>query len=97
MGAARQRGPGVDRPDHERLSRFAIPCRNVVVPSGQAMWKAEIVGRRIIDRHVLVKRFDGLVAFDSIDCRIDRQEILGFIGPNRSGRSTLIDIPSGAI
>ncbi len=34
------------------------------------------------------KRFDGIVAVDSVSCRIDRGQVVGFLGPNGAGKST---------
>jgi ABC-2 type transport system ATP-binding protein len=34
------------------------------------------------------KRFDGIVAVDSVSCEIDRGQVVGFLGPNGAGKST---------
>src|SRR5437870_3440259 len=34
------------------------------------------------------KRFDGIVAVDSVSCRVDRGQVVGFLGPNGAGKST---------
>jgi ABC-2 type transport system ATP-binding protein len=34
------------------------------------------------------KRFDGIVAVDSVSCQIDRGQVVGFLGPNGAGKST---------
>ncbi len=55
-----------------------------------------------MDRQTLVscrsvtRRFDGLVANDSIDLDVKRGEILGLIGPNGAGKSTLFNLIAGA-
>ncbi len=43
----------------------------------------------------LVKRFGGLTAVDEVDLRIDAGEIHGLIGPNGSGKTTIINLVSG--
>ena len=44
----------------------------------------------------VTRRFDGLVANDSIDLDVKRGEILGLIGPNGAGKSTLFNLIAGA-
>jgi branched-chain amino acid transport system ATP-binding protein len=44
----------------------------------------------------VTRRFDGLVANDSIDLTVRRGEILGLIGPNGAGKSTLFNLIAGA-
>ena len=44
----------------------------------------------------VTRRFDGLVANDSIDLDVKRGEILGQIGPNGAGKSTLFNLIAGA-
>jgi ABC-type multidrug transport system ATPase subunit len=34
------------------------------------------------------KRFDGIVAVDSVSCQVDRGQVVGFLGPNGPGKST---------
>ncbi len=41
------------------------------------------------------KRFGGLVALHRVDLSLDREEILGLIGPNGSGKTTLFNVISG--
>ena len=36
----------------------------------------------------VTKRFDGIVAVDSVSCRVDRGQVVGFLGPNGAGKST---------
>ncbi len=38
----------------------------------------------------LIKRFDGLVAVNSVDLEIKKGELFGLLGPNGAGKSTLI-------
>jgi branched-chain amino acid transport system ATP-binding protein len=44
----------------------------------------------------VTRRFDGLVANDSIDLDVRRGEILGLIGPNGAGKSTLFNLIAGS-
>ena len=43
------------------------------------------------------KRFGGLVAVDSISFHIAENEVLGLIGPNGSGKTTMLNLISGAL
>lgn len=45
----------------------------------------------------LTKRFGGFVALDSVNLHLDRGERLGLIGPNGSGKTTMINCISGAL
>ena len=45
----------------------------------------------------LTKRFGGFVALDSVSLHLDRGERLGLIGPNGSGKTTMINCISGAL
>ena len=41
------------------------------------------------------RRFGGLLAVRDVSFRIDRGEMLGLIGPNGSGQSTLLSLIAG--
>jgi branched-chain amino acid transport system ATP-binding protein/sulfate-transporting ATPase len=43
----------------------------------------------------LVRRFGGVVALDDLDLAIMRNEILGLIGPNGSGKTTFFNVITG--
>lgn len=43
----------------------------------------------------LTKRFGGLVAVDSLNLEVNRNEILGLIGPNGSGKTTFFNVVTG--
>lgn len=45
----------------------------------------------------LVKRFGGLTAVDALDFAVHRGEILGLIGPNGSGKTTVMNLVSGVL
>ena len=51
----------------------------------------------ILAVQALTKRFGGFVALDSVDLRLDEGERLGLIGPNGSGKTTMINCISGAL
>jgi len=51
----------------------------------------------IIRTYDLTKRFDGLVAVDHVNLRIDEGEIFGFLGPNGSGKTTTIRMLCGLL
>jgi branched-chain amino acid transport system ATP-binding protein len=43
------------------------------------------------------KRFGGLVAIDSVSFELGENEVLGLIGPNGSGKTTMLNLISGAL
>lgn len=47
--------------------------------------------------HGLTKRFGSLVAVDSVDLRVPRASVYGFLGPNGSGKSTTIRMLCGLL
>jgi branched-chain amino acid transport system ATP-binding protein len=55
------------------------------------------MAERILDVKGLTKRFGGFVALDSVDLHLDEGERLGLIGPNGSGKTTMINCISGAL
>jgi branched-chain amino acid transport system ATP-binding protein len=51
----------------------------------------------ILSVKALTKRFGGFVALNSVDLRLGEGERLGLIGPNGSGKTTMINCISGAL
>jgi branched-chain amino acid transport system ATP-binding protein/sulfate-transporting ATPase len=43
----------------------------------------------------LTRRFGGVVALDRLDLAVERNEILGLIGPNGSGKTTFFNVVTG--
>jgi branched-chain amino acid transport system ATP-binding protein len=52
---------------------------------------------RVLDVQTLTKRFGGFVALDNVSLHVDAGERLGLIGPNGSGKTTMINCVSGAL
>jgi branched-chain amino acid transport system ATP-binding protein len=55
-----------------------------------------MIDKPLVTCRSVTRRFDGLVANDSIDLDVRRGEILGLIGPNGAGKSTLFNLIAGA-
>lgn len=49
----------------------------------------------LLEARDLTKRFGGLVAVDSLTLEVSRNEILGLIGPNGSGKTTFFNVVTG--
>ena len=45
----------------------------------------------------VTKRFGGLVAVDNMSFELSKNEVLGLIGPNGSGKTTMLNMISGAL
>ena len=45
----------------------------------------------------VTKRFGGLVAVDDMSFSLAEREVLGLIGPNGSGKTTMMNLISGAL
>ena len=52
---------------------------------------------RVLDVQSLTKRFGGFVALDNVSLHVGEGERLGLIGPNGSGKTTMINCVSGAL
>lgn len=53
--------------------------------------------RRILEVRGASKRFGGLLAVDDLNLTLNEDETLGLIGPNGSGKTTAINLISGAL
>jgi len=51
----------------------------------------------VMEAHALTKRFDGFIANDSVDIRLNRGEILGLLGANGAGKTTFIKMLLGLL
>jgi branched-chain amino acid transport system ATP-binding protein/sulfate-transporting ATPase len=49
----------------------------------------------LLEARGLVRRFGGVVALDDLDVAVMRNEILGLIGPNGSGKTTFFNVITG--
>lgn len=58
---------------------------------------AEETGRAILSVEGVSKRFGGLVAVDDMSFALAENEVLGLIGPNGSGKTTMLNLISGAL
>ena len=54
-------------------------------------------GEPIIDIHGLTKRFGDKTVVDNVDLTVNRGEIVGFLGPNGSGKTTTIRMICGLL
>jgi branched-chain amino acid transport system ATP-binding protein len=52
---------------------------------------------RLLDVRQVTKRFGGFTALDSVDLHVNKGERFGLIGPNGSGKTTMINCISGAL
>jgi len=49
----------------------------------------------LLEARGLTKTFGGVVALDQLDLAVERNEILGLIGPNGSGKTTFFNVVTG--
>ncbi|HZP78199.1 MAG TPA: ABC transporter ATP-binding protein [Pseudolabrys sp.] len=49
----------------------------------------------LLETRALTKTFGGVVALDRLDLSVQRNEIVGLIGPNGSGKTTLFNVATG--
>jgi branched-chain amino acid transport system ATP-binding protein/sulfate-transporting ATPase len=50
---------------------------------------------QLLEARGLSKRFGGVLALDGLDLSVEPNEILGFIGPNGSGKTTFFNVITG--
>ena len=53
--------------------------------------------RTVLDVQAVSKRFGGLLAVDNLSFSVREHEVLGLIGPNGSGKTTMMNLVSGAL
>jgi len=53
--------------------------------------------RIVLNVRGVTKRFGGLVAVDGMDFDVREHEVMGLIGPNGSGKTTMMNLISGAL
>jgi len=53
--------------------------------------------RTVLDVQGVSKRFGGLLAVDDLSFAVRENEVMGLIGPNGSGKTTVINLISGAL
>src|SRR5690606_14241700 len=66
----------------------AFRCRRI-----RASWLMSLA----IDVHDLVKRFNGKTVVDHVSMQVNAGEIVGFLGPNGSGKTTTIRLMCGLL
>ena len=54
-------------------------------------------GRTLLQVREVSKRFGGLVAVDAMSFDVREHEVMGIIGPNGSGKTTMMNLISGAL
>src|SRR5699024_6333899 len=62
-------------------------------PSGECNMSQEI----ILHVEAVRRSFGGLIAVNDVSFKLKRGEILGLIGPNGSGKTTMMNLISGAL
>ncbi len=78
----------------ERLRERFLPERAPAAPQPRPVRPAAKPGHGLQIRG-LKKRFGGITALDGVDLEVQPGEILGLIGPNGCGKTTLINIVTG--
>ena len=56
-----------------------------------------MTGERLLEARSVTKRFGGFVALDEVSLEVGKGERLGLIGPNGSGKTTMINCISGTL
>ena len=54
-------------------------------------------GERLLDARAVIKQFGGFTALAGVDLHVNQGERFGLIGPNGSGKTTMINCISGAL
>ncbi|MBS1838479.1 MAG: ATP-binding cassette domain-containing protein, partial [Actinobacteria bacterium] len=77
--------------DHE-TSRSAVDRPAAVGPGAPAAEQVEPAALQLVD---VTRRFGGINAVDRVSLSVDAGEILGLIGQNGAGKTTILDLVSG--
>ncbi|WP_223475206.1 ABC transporter ATP-binding protein [Oricola indica] len=56
-----------------------------------------MTGRALLSVETVRKAFGGLVAINDVDFTVKQSELIGLIGPNGSGKTTMMNLISGAL
>jgi branched-chain amino acid transport system ATP-binding protein len=56
-----------------------------------------VAERTVLDVQSVSKRFGGLLAVDQLSFSVREHEVMGLIGPNGSGKTTMMNLISGAL
>ncbi|MGB7302242.1 MAG: ABC transporter ATP-binding protein [Burkholderiaceae bacterium] len=56
-----------------------------------------MINDSVLDVQGVTRRFGGLLAVNNLSFSVRRNEVLGLIGPNGSGKTTMLNLISGAI
>jgi len=59
------------------------------------MANASPTSDRVLDCRGIERRFGGLRALKGVDIHVDRGEIYGLVGPNGSGKTTMVNVVTG--
>jgi ATP-binding cassette, subfamily F, member 3 len=78
----------------EKIERLEPPA-GAEKPPAINFPKAQRSGRRVLEMHGAVKRYDGLTVYDGIDLVIERGSKIALVGPNGAGKSTLMKLLAG--
>jgi len=54
-------------------------------------------GKTVLSVRGVTKQFGGLTAVDHVDFDVHEHEVVGIIGPNGSGKTTMMNLISGAL
>ncbi len=72
-----------------------VPPRGPAAAAGAQLLSGMAAVSDLLVSRALTKRFGGVVALDQLDLVVARNEILGLIGPNGSGKTTFFNVVTG--
>src|SRR5690348_8999640 len=85
------------RATRRRARRSACSIRSATCCSGARIAMLEVVTGEALSATAVSKQFGGLVAVDKMTFTLREKEVLGLIGPNGSGKTTMMNLISGAL